>query len=380
MDLALGHGVLVLQQQSGQRGVGLHGLVGLVHQVGGAPGHSVEALHLALLAGQILGQLVEGGGLGGVGLGLDAQQLAAVEGAHVIALAVHLEGGQVSGAQVVAQDAGHGLIGPGAGDHDGAAAVEAGAVRGAEVHGGVYQLLHALGGDEAVGAVEGILHGHEVAVRVGFPGGLAAGAEEEGSDVPGGGVGLHGEVLAGGLAVSHQLLQGIQVLLGDNGLVIVHEVAVIGGQGVGIQLAVDGGSSHHTGIVSSGNSLGSLHAQLVQSAGLHQTGKLILREAEQVAAGFHVGDHLGSGVALAHRLHGGVEGDAILIALVEGSDLLLGQVNDSVSAPYGDVVGARQLAAGVGLLSGLAAAAGHQGQSQGQGQHKCQNLFHLKSS
>ena len=395
MDLALRDGVLVLEQQSGKARVGLHFGGSLIDQVGRAPGNRVEALHLALLTAEVLGQLVDGSLLHGVGLGLDAHQLAAVEGAHVVALAVDLEGGQIGGAEIVAQDALDGLEGPGAGDDDGAAGIKAGAVGGAEVVVGVEQLLHALDGDQALGAVEGVFHGDKGAGLIGGPLGGAAGAEEPGSDVPGGGLVLHGEVLAGSFAVGNQGLEGVEVFLGDNGLVIVHEIAVIRGQGVGVELSVDGGSRDHAGVVGAGNQFGSLHAELGQSAGLNKAGKLVLGKAEDVAAGFNVGDHLGGSVAFADGLNGRVKGDAVRVAGVKVLDLLLGQIDDRVGAPDGDVIGAGQLAAGSG--GGFIAALGGSGRvvarrgsgllsagSQREDHHKrqkhCKNFLHFSSS
>ncbi len=285
-----------------------------------------------------------------------------------------------------------GIIGPGAGHDDGAAGVKAGAVGRGEVEVGVEQLLHTLDGDEALGAVEGVLDGDEGAVGVSLPLGDAAGAEEPGRDVPRGGLILHGEVLLGGLAVGDQFLEGADVFLGDDGLVIVHEVAVVGSQGVGVELAAGGGGGDSAAVVVGADSISGGHAELGQSAGLHQAGELVLREAEDVAAGFDVGDHLRGGVALAHGLDRRVEGDAVGVGSVEVGDLLLGQIDDGVGDPNGDVIGAGEFAAGssgsalggpgrrLGGRSGSGAAAGAQSKDHDQSKDQCQNFFHVCSS
>ena len=403
MDLALGLGVLVLQQQSSQTGVGLDLGGGLVIQVGRTPGQLVEALHLSLFTGEVLGQLVQGSLLGGVvALGLHAHELAAVEGAQVVLLAVHLEGGQIGDAHVVAQDVLDGLEGPGAGDDDGSAVGELVSGGRGQVLGRVDQLLHALDGDEAVFGIEVVVDGDELAVIVGGPVGLAAGGEEPGGQVPGRGLGLEGEELVRLFAVGDQLLQGVHVFLGDNALVIVHEVAVIGGHGVGIQGLAGSGGSHNAGVVGGGDGLSGLHAQGVQGTGLHQTGELVLRKAVQIGAGVHVHQHLVSGSGLGHGVHVSLEDDAVGVVGVEVRDLLLGQVNSGFADPNGDLVstgqragtgsgslGGRSLGSGsfgggsVGLAlgsGGSGTAAGSQGEDHRQREKQGKKFLHFISS
>ena len=371
MDGALHDAVVLLLIDGLQDRVVGDGLVGLRGQVRGTPALGGVALQGALLAGEVLGQQVQRGGLGRIGLGLDAHQLEAEEAAQVIGLAVHLEGGQVGHAHVVAQDGFDVLGGPGAGHDDGGAVGEGGSLRAGHMDGGGDQLLHALGGDQALVAVEGVVHLREDALVVGVPLGDAAGAEEEGSQIPGGGLHLEGEVLAGGFAVGDQLLQGFHVfLVGDDGLVIIHEVAVVRGERIGEHAAVRGGHGLHG--VRVGVLLHGLHgpvAQLGQGAGLHQTGELVLREAEDVAAGLDVGHHLGRGVALTHRLDGGVELDAVLVRAVEVLDLLAGEVHDLVGHPHLDVIFAGQA---------FRRSGDGQGQQHGGCQHQGKNPLHTK--
>ena len=207
------------------------------------------------------------------------------------------------------------------------------------------------------------MHFDEGTVVVGHPFGHAAGAEEEGGQVPGGGVGFHGEVLLGLFAVGDQGFQGVHILFGDDGLVVVHEVAVVAGQRVGVQGVAGGGGGHGARVVVSDDGFSGLLAQLGQRAGLHQTGELVLREAVQVAAGFHVGDHVGAGIRFGYGFHRGVKGDARVVGLVEIVDLLFGQVHGLFSHPHLDVIGARQFAC---------ECSAHQGQRHYQRQHNCQ--------
>ena len=131
MDLALRDGVRGLRDQGGEAGVGLYLLIRLCGQVRGAPGQSLEAFHLRGLTGQVLGQTVQRGGLCGVGLRLHAEKLAAGVGADVVLGAVHLKGGQIGRAHVVAKDLADGLIVPCAGHDDRGVAGEVGAGGGA---------------------------------------------------------------------------------------------------------------------------------------------------------------------------------------------------------------------------------------------------------
>ena len=195
-----------------------------------------------------------------------------------------------------------------------------------------------------------------MAVLVGRPVRGAAGAKEEGSQIPAVAE-VEAELLVSLLAVGNDLVEAGGI--GDDGLVVVHEVGVVRGHGVGVDLTVDGGSLDGTGIVVLGDELGSLGAQLGQSASLDKAGKLVVSEAEQVAAGVHVGDHLGGSIALAHVLDGGLDHDAVGVLGVEIVDLLLHQLNDVLRAPDLDLIGTGKLTAGAGIVGlgfgGLAA-------------------------
>ena len=289
----------------------------------------------------------------GIGVGLDTHQLGAGVGAQLIAVAVHGELGQGRRAEVVAQDA-LGVLGvPGAADHEAGAIVELGGLAGADELIGTHDLVEGAGSDKALVGVEVVHNGQELAVAVSFPHGLAAGAEEEGGQIPAV-LQIEAEGLAGGFAVGDHLSDIVQGVFLHHALVIEHEEGVVGSHGVGIEGVTGGGRGHGRFHVAGLHKLSSLLAQGAQSTRLHQAVELILREEEDVAAGFHVGDHLGGGVAFTNRFHGGVELDAVLVGAVEVLDLLLGQIDNLLGGPNGDGILAGQLAgcSGAGLLLG----------------------------
>ena len=343
----------VLHEQSGKTGVGLDGFGSLVLLVGGTPVEGLEALHLAGFVGQVLSELVESGGLLGVGLGLYAQELAAVVGTEVILLAVNGEGGKIGSAHVVAEGGLDVIVCPGTGHNDGGAGSELGSLRGAQMSGGLDELLHTLYGDEAVVGIEGIVDFGELTVVIGDPLGLTAGRKEEGSEIPGGSLHFESEILAGVLTVLDQLLHGVEVGLGDNGLIIVHEVAVIGGEGVGVEIFARGSGGNDAFVVGFLNGLGSAGAELGKSRGLDEPCELVLSEEVDIAAGLNVGDHVGSRVSLGSGLDLRGELDAEFVVGVEVVDLLLGEIDSRLGYPNGDLVLTGNVA---GLVAGLIAA------------------------
>ena len=141
------------------------------------------------------------------------------------------------------------------------------------------------------------------------------------------------------LAVGNQLLHGVDVFFGDDGLVVVHEVAIVRGQRIGVQGIAGRASSHDDGVVGLLHGLGSLIAQLVQRAALDKASELVLREAEQIGTNRDVGQHGVGSSGLGNSNDLRVEGDAVGVGLVEVIDLLLGQINSSLTDPDLDVVG-----------------------------------------
>ena len=312
----------------------------------------------------------------GVGVGLDAHQLGAGEGAQLIVGAVHGELGQGRRTEVVAQDA-LGVLGvPGAADHEAGVVVELRGLAGADELVGGHDGVQGLGGDEALVGVKVVDHGQELAVVVGFPGGLAAYAEEEGGQVPAV-LQVEAEGLAGGFAVSDHAGDVAQGLGLDHALVIEHEERVVGGHGVSIESFSGGSRGHSRFHVVGLHELSRLGAQGTESARLHEAVELVLREEVDVAARFHVGDHLGGRVAFANGLDGGIELDAHVVAVVEVLDLLLGQIDDLLGRPNGDGVLTGQLTGrsrglglgGLGLRLGLGLGGGLRGALGRAGDH-----------
>ena len=230
--------------------------------------------------------------------------------------------------------------------------------------GGLSQLDHGLQGLDAVLGSVVAVHGVDDARVVNAVGQGAASAEEEGGLVPAG-VDLEVDVLASGLAVSQDLLHvgGI----GDDGLVVVQEVAVIGGQGVGVHGVAQHNSGHGAAVVLGLDDLSVLVQNDFQSASGHQTGQLILREAEDVSAGFHVGQHVGGSIAFANGLdlngHVGVLG----MSGLEQFDLSLGELNSRLGNPDLDLA-----------VEAFGSSEGAQGQRHRQSQNQRKDLLHGK--
>ena len=222
----LGNGERTLCVQSLKRQIGGDGIVSQRIDIGGAVVQHVVALDLGFLAGQILRQLHGVHGIGG--LGVDAVDLAAKERAHLNLLAVTGEGWQLAAAVVVAQlflnRGGDPCAGHAAGDGVADAARQNGVITGHEC-GVIAERPDRFRGGKAVGVVEvddllAVLDGQRAAV-----------AKEEGSQIPAVGD-VHMYLLAGSVGSCQNAVQRLQVVLGEHGLVVVQEVAVIGGGNV----------------------------------------------------------------------------------------------------------------------------------------------------
>ena len=339
MDLALRLGVFVLLQKRCKTRVRLDCVGLLCIQVGRTPGESFETFHLAFFVGEVLSQDLQADLTVRIGLRLNTHQFAAVEGTEVVFLAVHFEGRQVGDAHVVAEQAADDFIVPRTGDNDRTVVCEDVAGGGGQMALGVDQFLHALDSDETFGAVERIGNGNEFAVVAGGPIGLAAGCKEPGCKVPCGGVGLEREGLARRFAIRDQLFKRINVFLGDNALVIVHEVAVIGGQRVRIERIAGSCRRNNAGIVCFLDDFCSFFIELDQRIALYKTSKLVLREAVDVCACGNVNQHLICARRFGNTVDGRDELDAFRVGVVEVFDLLLGQINSRFADPNGNLVG-----------------------------------------
>ena len=89
------------------------------------------------------------------------------------------------------------------------------------------------------------------------------------------------DLIAGGVDGGQNAIQSSQILLGEDGLVIIEEVAVVGGHGVAVQRALIGGRADGAGRVGGNDRLG-VASHLVQSVRLDQIDQLIVREQEHV--------------------------------------------------------------------------------------------------
>ena len=322
------------------------------------PAQGLIAGQLDVAGGQPRGQRVAGGQLGVVGLGLHAQHLEAAETGQLVAV----DGGQLGGGVVVAEERLGGLGIPGAvhgrghvgGVGDGGAVDEGGA-RG--------HLDDALEGLQAV--LGGVVHVAlcQVAFVVGIIGQGAARAKEEGGLVPAG-VQLHVEALARGLAVGQDLRQGGGI--GDDALVVVQEIAVVAGQRIGVHLVAHGDGGNSARVVLGLDGLGVAGLHDLHRAGGHHAGQLVLGKAKDVGGGFHVGDGLAGGVALAHRFDGHVHIGIFRVGRLEGIDLPDGKVHGRVGHPN------LQIAA----VAALGERGSSQRQGQREGQYQCKQLFH----
>ena len=122
--------------------------------VGRSPCELLASFELSFLAGEELGQLVDGSCLLGIRLRLYSEELAALEGAHLIGLSVDGEGRQLGYSEVVLEDALCGVVIPGTGYNCGSAGAERGYVGILNVALGVLQEVHGLGGSESLVGVE----------------------------------------------------------------------------------------------------------------------------------------------------------------------------------------------------------------------------------
>ena len=208
------------------------------------------------------------------------------------------------------------------------------------------------------------MHFDEGTAVIRLPLGHAARREEEGSQVPGGSLHLEREILSGCFAVCDQLFQGVDILFRNDALVIVHIVAVVRGQRIGVHRVAGGCGGHGAHVVLSLDLGSCFIIQLCQRAGLHQAGKLVLSEEEDICAGFHVRDHAGRGIRFGYGFNRRIEGNAQFVGSVEGFDLRLGQVDHFFRNPERDVIGA---------VSGRE---GHHGQCHDGCHQNGKKLFH----
>ena len=294
----LADGIGALRGQRSQSGLGSHGFgSGHIH-VGGAVAQRLKTAQLRLLVGQVFRQFHRFHGMSG--LGVHAQNLAAQEGTHLNLFAAAGEGGQLAGGVVVAQFFLHSGRNPRAAD-TGADGVADGALQKilpARKEGGmIAQRLDGFSGGQTLFVVE-------IAdlLSVSIQRQLAAVAQEERGEVPAVGH-VHVELLACLFGGGQNTVQRLHVLLGQDGLVIVEEVAVVGGHGVAVQHAVVGGGVDGSGGVF-GDDLIPVAGHLIQRIGLHQLDDLVVRVGEHVRRCGGILQITGLRVGLAHHAVG----------------------------------------------------------------------------
>ena len=214
---------------------------------------------------------------------------------------------------------------------------------------------------------------------------VAAGSKEEGCGVPSV-LQSKTNLLTSGLALCNDGRQVLHVLVGQDGLVVVHEVAVIRGQGECVHLASDLRSGDGAGVVSSFQSGSHIALQRGQALSLHQASQLVLCEAVDVGSGSDVSDDLGASVSLGNAFDLGVDHDAG-VSVHESLDLSLEQIRNAflLGDPHGDIVstcqGVGDFAAVVGGVLGIVSGVGlatssEQAQAHNQSQNQANDSLH----
>ena len=294
----LADGIGALRGQRSQSGLGSHGFgSGHVH-IGRAVAQRLKAAQLRLLVGQVFRQFHRFHGVSG--LGVHAQDLAAQEGTHLHLFAAAGESRQLAGGVVVAQLFLHGRGNPRAAD-TGADGVADGALQkilsASQESGMVAQSADGFSGGQTLFVVE---IADLLSVRVQRQ--LAAVAQEEGSQIPAVGH-VHVELLAGLFGGGQNAVQRLHVLFGQDGLIIVEEIAVIGSHGIAVQHAVVGGGVDGAGGIL-GDDLIPVAGHFIQRVGLHQRDDLVVRVGEHVRSRGGVFQIAGLRIGFAHHTIG----------------------------------------------------------------------------
>ena len=89
-------------------------------------------------------------------------------------------------------------------------------------------------------------------------------------------------LLAGSIGDCQDAIQSGQIFVGEDGLIVVQEIAVIRGHGVSIQGALVRSGVNGAGRVGGNNRVG-IAGHLIQSVSLYQVNKLIVSEQEHVS-------------------------------------------------------------------------------------------------
>ena len=237
-------------------------------------------------------------------MGVDTNQFEAGEGSHLDLLAVQGVGGQLAGGVVVAPNFSSVVCTPGAVDAGNQGAVlqltgELFVLQGDEA-GVLADINDSLGNVSArsfVPVADGV---HAVISQAQ----VQASASIEAVQVPAVS-NVHRDFLAcGGCLIQHRV-KALDVILGEEGFIIEHEVAVISGQGVSIQLAVHGCSVNRSRAIAVLDIV-SVQLNFLQGACLNQLVQLVIGKSVNVSSNGGVGQDgiLGCGLGLSAQVDG----------------------------------------------------------------------------
>ena len=121
-------------------------------------------------------------------------------------------------------------------------------------------------------------------------------------------------LLPRGVGGGQDAVQGLQVVLGEHGFVVVQEIAVVGGHGVAVQGPVIGRRVDGAGGVGGDDGVG-VPGHFVQGVGLHQIHQLVVRKQEHVSGSGGVFQITGLAV---HSAHGAVLEGVFLLGMLGG--------------------------------------------------------------
>ena len=245
-------------------------------------------------------------------MGVDADQFEAGEGSHLDLLAVQGIGRQLAGSVIIAPNFSSVVCTPGAvnASNQGAVLQLAGElfILQGEEAGVLADIDDSLGNVSArsfVPVADGV---HAVISQAQ----VQASASIEAVQVPAVS-NVHRDFLACGGCLLHHRVKALDVILGEEGLIIEHEVAVISGQGVSIQLAVQGCSVNRSCSVAALDIV-SVQLNFLQGACLNQLVQLVISKCVNVSSGGGVGQ---DGIlSLLFGLSAQVDGDLAAVIAV----------------------------------------------------------------
>ena len=245
-------------------------------------------------------------------MGIDAHQLVAGEGAHLDLLAVQGVGRQLGGGVTFAPSLLGGAGVPSTGDGGAAAAVLDGrndiSIRAgleAGICGDIQNGLRYVCAGSLVPVADGVdtvicQRSHQTCTGV------------EAVNVPCI-VHTHHELFAGSCSLFQHGVHALHILGAQHACIIVQEIAIVGGHGVGVELVVHGGSAHRAGQVAVLHVV-RVQQNLLQSTGIHQLVQLVIGKGKNVCGRLRVGQN---GILCAGlRLHADLDGHVALVRIL----------------------------------------------------------------